>query len=111
MSTRRLILLATLVAVSLALIAPAAEAQTQPFEAHLKELVRKGDPFCATAFFCGTGTVEGYGKATIGVKHDQHRPGPGPAVLPIDNRPGRSHPQRRQRHPDHRRRRCPLRAG
>ena len=74
---RRFSLLAALVGVSLVLIAPAAEAQTQPFEARFKQKVRHNDPFCATGIFCGTGTVEGYGEATITVNPTSIGPGPG----------------------------------
>ena len=74
---RRFSLLAALVGVSLVLIATVVEAQTQPFEARFKEKVRHNDPFCATGIFCGTGTVEGYGEATITVNPTSIGPGLG----------------------------------
>jgi len=62
---RKVALIASVSALALMLLAPAAEAQPQPFSASFKGKQRLNDPPCAGgAVLCGAGTVSGYGAAT-----------------------------------------------
>lgn len=45
-------------------MAPAAQAQTQPFSASFKGKQRKKDPPCATGVLCGSGSISGFGDAS-----------------------------------------------
>jgi len=61
---RKSVLLAVLAITALIAIAPAAEAQTQPFSASFKGNQRLKEPPCATGLLCGSGSISGFGDAT-----------------------------------------------
>jgi hypothetical protein len=61
---RKVVLLAALAITGLIAIAPAAEAQTQPFSASFKGNQRLKEPPCATGVLCGSGSISGFGDAT-----------------------------------------------
>ena len=61
---RKVVLLAALAITGLIAVAPAAQAQTQPFSASFKGKQRLKDPPCATGLLCGSGSIGGFGDAT-----------------------------------------------
>ena len=63
---RKVFLLAALAITGLVAIAPAAQAQTQPFSASFNGKQRQKDPPCATGLLCGSGSISGFGDATYG---------------------------------------------
>ena len=61
---RKVVLLAALAITGLIAVAPAAQAQTQPFSASFKGNQRLKEPACATGLLCGSGSISGFGDAT-----------------------------------------------
>jgi len=61
---RKVVLLAVLAIAGLIAMAPAAQAQTQPFSASFKGKQRHNDPPCAAGVLCGSGSISGFGDAT-----------------------------------------------
>ncbi len=61
---RKVVLLTALAIVGLIAMAPAAQAQTQPFSASFKGNQRLKEPPCATGVLCGSGSISGFGDAT-----------------------------------------------
>jgi hypothetical protein len=59
-----LILIAAVVGSGMGLAIPAAASTTEPFHAEFKETFGRAASKPCDHFLCGTGTVEGYGKAT-----------------------------------------------
>ena len=45
-------------------MAPAAQAQTQPFSASFKGIQTRNEPPCAAGVLCGSGSISGFGDAT-----------------------------------------------
>ena len=60
---RKVVLLAALAITGLIAMAPAAQAQTQPFSASFKGNQRLKEPPCATGVLCGSGSINGFGDA------------------------------------------------
>ena len=61
---RNVFLLAVLAITGLIAMAPAAQAQTQPFSARFKGNQRLNEPPCAAGVLCGIGSISGFGDAT-----------------------------------------------
>ena len=56
--------LAALAITGLIAVAPAAQAQTQPFSASFKGIQTRNEPPCAAGVLCGSGSISGFGDAT-----------------------------------------------
>ena len=61
---RKVVLLAALAITGLIAMAPAAQAQTQPFSASFKGNQRLKEPPCAAGVLCGSGSISGFGDAS-----------------------------------------------
>ena len=61
---RKVFLLAVLAITGLIAMAPAAQAQTQPFSASFKGNQRLKEPPCAAGVLCGSGSISGFGDAS-----------------------------------------------
>lgn len=61
---RKVVLLAALAITGLIAVAPAAQAQTQPFSASFKGIQTRNEPPCAAGVLCGSGSISGFGDAS-----------------------------------------------
>ena len=61
---RKVVLLAALAITGLIAVAPAAQAQTQPFSASFKGKQTLNEPPCAAGVLCGSGSISGFGDAS-----------------------------------------------